>query len=110
MTVDATIYRDTDAVIEVDVTDGNGNAVDMSGAIISYRVGDRFVPATTSLDAIAGQVVNGPAGKIQAVLGEDHLDALASTQYTHQFYVELATGEKGVVVDGVLTVKSTVPA
>lgn len=109
MSVDVTIYRDADAVINAVINDDAGNSVDMTGATVSYRVSPRFDKRTNVL-TIEGSVLDGPLAQIQAVIAPSSLDLLTRSQYAHQFNITLANGNTYPPVDGVLNILDTIPA
>lgn len=100
MTLSFTIYSDAAESV----------AYDLTGATITYRVGD--LEKRHTFFEQAGVVTDGPNGACTVTLTEAQTANLAPKNYEHQLIVEDQTGTAVVAVDGTLTInrKLTAPA
>lgn len=121
MAGDATIYSGDDVTLEVTVyTDATETTVqDLTGyTVVAYRVGANSC-GETRLQVTATANANGSVvsfdsdrttGIVNVILGDADTALLPVRGHRQQLILANAAGDAKVVLDGVLTVKASLPA
>lgn len=99
-----TLYKGEDAYIPLTVVDQAGAAKNLTGATVTFRLGDTRVGSTVFEKA--GAVDDGAAGEISVVLTNAETALWDVRTYHFQFIVEDATGDLQVVKSGIVEIKN----
>ena len=98
---DITLKKGETVNVEAYLQDGNGDALDLSGGVVSFQA-RKGSAAELKIDRIAN-VVDLPTGHVRAALTDEDTDTIGS--YKAEWRVEYAGGYRIVPEAGYLTLK-----